>query len=244
MASGTKHKPTWFRYLPIIAIFMVTVVGFFTVGDYLNFDTLRDNHKVLIGFRDENFRITVIGFMTIYILIVGFSLPGATLATITGGFLFGTPWGVLINVTGATLGAVMIFLAVRMGFGEKLKARMDASEGKIRSIKNGIDENEWSMLFFLRLVPAVPFFVANLIPALLGVSLLRFVVSTFLGIIPGSFVFTSVGAGLGLVFARGETPDLDIIFEPHILLPILGLCILSLLPVLLKAMTGKKELLK
>jgi uncharacterized membrane protein YdjX (TVP38/TMEM64 family) len=150
----------------------------------------------------------------------------------------------LINVTGATLGAVMIFLAVRMGFGEKLKARMDASEGKIRSIKNGIDENEWSMLFFLRLVPAVPFFVANLIPALLGVSLLRFVVSTFLGIIPGSFVFTSVGAGLGLVFARGETPDLDIIFEPHILLPILGLCILSLLPVLLKAMTGKKELLK
>ena len=235
MVSRTNNKPTWLRYLPIVAIFVVTVVGFFTAGDYLNFDTLRDNHKVLIGFRDDNFQVTVLGFMAIYIIIVGFSLPGATLATITGGFLFGTPWGVLINITGATLGAVMIFLAVRMGFGEKLKARLDASEGKMRSIKNGIDENEWSMLFFLRLVPAVPFFVANLIPALLGVPLFRFAVSTFLGII---------GAGLGLVFARGETPDLGIIFEPHILLPILGLCVLSLLPVLLKTITGKKELLK
>jgi uncharacterized membrane protein YdjX (TVP38/TMEM64 family) len=70
------------------------------------------------------------------------------------------------------------------------------------------------------------------------------VISTFIGIIPGSLVYTSVGAGLGEVFARGETPDLGIIFEPHILLPILGLCALSLLPVIIKALTGKKELLK
>ena len=57
MASRTNNKPTWLRYLPIVAMFVVTVVGFFTVGDYLNFDTLRDNHKVLIGFRDEIFRL-------------------------------------------------------------------------------------------------------------------------------------------------------------------------------------------
>ena len=121
---------------------------------------------------------------------------------------------------------------------------MDGSDGRVSKIRKGIDENQWSMLFFIRLVPAVPFFVANLIPALLAVPLHRFVISTFLGIIPGSVVYTSVGAGLGTVFARGETPDLGIIFEPHILLPILGLCALSLLPVGLKAVTGKKELLK
>ena len=100
------------------------------------------------------------------------------------------------------------------------------------------------MLFFIRLVPAVPFFVANLIPAFLDVPLRRFVISTFLGIIPGSLVYTSVGAGLGEVFARGETPNFGIIFEPHILLPILGLCVLSVLPVIIKAVTGKKEILK
>jgi len=138
----------------------------------------------------------------------------------------------------------VIFLAARMGFGEKLKARMDASEGMVRKIKDGIDKNQWSMLFFIRFVPVVPFFVANLIPAILGVMLYRFVISTFLGIIPGSLVFTSIGAGLGTVFARGETPNFGVIFEPYVLLPILGLGALSLLPVILKAVTGKKELLK
>ena len=86
----------------------------------------------------------------------------------------------------------------------------------------------------------MPFFVANLVPALVGVPLVRFAITTFLGIIPGAVVYTSVGAGLGEVFARGETPDLGIIFEPHILLPILGLCALAALPILLKALRGKK----
>jgi uncharacterized membrane protein YdjX (TVP38/TMEM64 family) len=244
MVEQTTDKPAWLRYLPILIIVIVAATGFFTLRDYLSFDALRDNREALIAFRDANYLLTVLVFIVAYILIVGFSLPGAGVATITGGFLFGTVFGVIFNVTGATLGAVLIFLAARMGLGEKLKARMDASDGMVRKIKHGIDDNQWSMLFFIRLVPAVPFFVANLIPAFLGVPLYRFVISTFLGIIPGSVVYTSVGAGLGAVFARGETPNFGIIFEPHILLPILGLCALSLLPVVLKAVTGKKELLK
>jgi uncharacterized membrane protein YdjX (TVP38/TMEM64 family) len=110
----------------------------------------------------------------------------------------------------------------------------------VKKIKDGIDENQWSMLFIIRLVPAVPFFIANLIPAFLEVPLHRYVISTFLGIIPGTLVFTSVGAGLGEVFAAGETPNFGIIFEPHVLFPILGLSALSLLPILVKAVTGKK----
>ncbi len=244
MSDKSNNKPVWLTYLPLAVILLVAAIGFFTLRDYLSFDTLRDNHEALIAFRDANYAATVLGFIVVYIAIVGFSLPGAAIATITGGFLFGTVFGVLVNVAGATLGATVIFLAARMGLGETLKTRMDASEGMVRKIKDGIDNNQWSMLFFIRLVPAVPFFVANFIPAFLGVPLYRFVVSTFLGIIPGSLVYTSVGSGLGAVFARGETPDFGIIFEPHILFPILGLCALSLLPVILKAVTGKKELLK
>jgi uncharacterized membrane protein YdjX (TVP38/TMEM64 family) len=117
---------------------------------------------------------------------------------------------------------------------------MEASEGSVKRIKDGIDENQWSMLFLIRLVPAVPFFVANLVPALVGVPLSRFAISTFFGIIPGALVYTSVGAGLGEVFARGETPDLGIIFTPPILLPILGLSLLAALPILIKALRGRK----
>ena len=239
-----SQKSPLMRNLPLIAIGLVAIVGAFTLRDYLSFDALRDNREALLAFRDANFVLTVLGFIAVYVMIVGFSLPGAAIATLTGGFLFGTAFGTVVNITGATLGATLIFLAARMGLGERLKERMDASDGMVAKLKKGLDENQWSMLFFIRLVPAVPFFVANLLPAFLGVPLYRFVISTFIGIIPGSIVYTSVGAGLGEVFARGESPNLGIIFEPHILLPILGLCLLSLLPVILKKLTGKKELLK
>ncbi|WP_025054685.1 TVP38/TMEM64 family protein [Sulfitobacter noctilucicola] len=243
--SGVKHEKSGVRrYLPLLLVAAVALVGAFTLRDYLSFDTLRDNREALIAFRDSNYLLTVLVFLAGYVIVVAFSLPGAVILTLTGGFLFGTALGTIFNITGATIGAVLIFEAARMGLGEKLKARMDASDGVVSKIKAGIDENQWSMLFFIRLVPAVPFFVANLIPAFVGVPLYRFAISTFLGIIPGSVVFTSVGAGLGAVFARGGTPDLGIIFEPHILLPILGLCLLSVLPVILKAVTGKKDLIK
>ena len=235
-------KPGALRHLPLLVILVVAAVGAFTLRDYLSFDALRDNREALIGFRDANFLLTMLGFVAAYIVIVAFSLPGALIATLTGGFLFGTLGGSALSVTGATIGAVIIFLAARYGLGEKLKARMDTSQGTVRKVKEGIDENQWSMLFFLRLVPVVPFFVANLVPAFLAVPLYRFAISTFFGIIPGSLVYSSVGAGLGTVFERGDTPNLGLIFEPHILLPILGLSALSLMPVVVKAITGRKTL--
>ena len=242
MTTSPETKSGLARILPLLVILTVAVIGAFTLKDYLSFDALRDNREALIAFRDSNYLIAAIGFLAVYVAIVGFSLPGATIATLTGGFLFGTAFGTLFNVTGATLGATLIFLAARYGFGEKLGAKLESSEGAVKKIKDGIDENQWSMLFIIRLVPAVPFFIANLIPAFLEVPLHRYVISTFLGIIPGTLVFTSVGAGLGEVFAAGETPNLGIIFEPHILLPILGLSALSLLPILVKAVTGKKDI--
>lgn len=230
------------RRLPLIVILIVATLGAFFLRDYLTFDTLRENREGLLAFRDDNYLQSVLAFITIYILIVAFSLPGATIATLTGGFLFATFPGALFNIIAATIGATAIFAAARWGLGEKLAAKMDTSEGSVKKIKSAIDDNQWEALFLIRLVPAVPFFMANLIPALVGVPLSRFVVTTFLGIIPGTTVYTSVGAGLGEVFARGETPDLGIIFEPAILLPILGLAVLATIPIILKALRGKKGL--
>lgn len=237
--TDVPKKNGFAKNLPLIAILIVAAVGAFTLRDYLSFETLRDNREALLSFRDANYGLTVGLFILAYVVIVAFSLPGATIATLTGGFLFATFPGALFNVSAATIGAVLIFLAARWGLGEKLVAKMEGSEGAVKKIKDGIDENQWSMLFLIRLVPAVPFFVANLVPALVGVPLRRFVISTFFGIIPGGVVYTSVGAGLGEVFERGETPNLGIIFEPQILLPILGLCALAALPIAIKAIRGK-----
>ncbi len=237
--SQQEQKSAFVRAIPVLAILIVATIGFFTLRDYISFEALRDNRETLIAFRDANYLGTALIFMAIYVGIVGFSLPGATIATLTGGFLFGVFPGALFNVVAATTGATLIFLAAKWGFGERLAAKMEASDGAVKRIKDGIDENQWSVLFLMRLVPAVPFFVANLIPALVGVSLWRFVVTTFIGIIPGGVVYTSVGAGLGEVFERGETPNLGIIFEPQILFPILGLSALAALPILIKAFRKK-----
>lgn len=234
--TDIPQKSTLAKSIPLIIIGVVALIGAFTLKDYLTFETLRDNREALIAFRDANFLVTAVVFVAIYAIMVAFSLPGATVATLTGGFLFSIFPGALFNIMGATIGATCIFLAARWGLGAKLGAKLESSEGAVKKIKDGIDENQWSMLFVMRLVPVVPFFVANLIPAFLEVPLHRYVISTFLGIMPGAVVFTSVGAGLGEVFAAGETPDLSIIFEPHVIGPILGLAALSLLPVLIKVL--------
>ena len=232
----------WGRSLPIALILLVAAFGAATLGDVLSFETLRNNREALLAWRDAHYGWSVAVFILVYVVIVAFSLPGALAASLTGGFLFGAVAGSVFNILAATIGATLIFIAAQRGFGERLAARMDTSEGRIRQLKKGIDENQWSVLFLMRLVPVVPFFVANLVPAMVGVPLGRFVISTFLGIIPGGVVYTSVGAGLGEVFERGETPDLGIIFEPQVLLPLIGLCALALLPMIINALRGGKEL--
>lgn len=241
-ANGDVPTNPFLKRLPLIIIAIVAILGAVFLRDYLTFDALSENRETLLAFRDANYVLTALVFIAAYVVIVAFSLPGATVATLTGGFLFATFPGALFNITGATIGATAIFLAARWGFGAKLGAKLEGSEGIVKKIKDGIDENQWSMLFLIRLVPAVPFFMANLIPSFLEVPTRRFVISTFFGIMPGAIVYTSVGAGLGEVFERGETPNLGIIFEPFIIGPIIGLCVLAALPIVIKALRGKKGL--
>ncbi len=231
-----ERKLTAARVIPLVAILVVAVIGFQYLRDYLTFDMLRENRQMLLDLRDGNYVVAVGFFLAVYVAIVAFSLPGATIASLTGGFLFGVFPGVLFNVLAATVGATVIFLAARTGLGEWLGRKMENAQGTLRHFNDGLRENEISFLFLIRLLPVVPFFVANLVPALVGVSVGRFVVTTFFGIMPGAMVYTWIGAGLGSVFARGGRPDLGVMFEPRILIPILALCMLALLPSLVRKM--------
>ena len=227
-----------YRVAILLLVFVVSVS--YSLQGYLSFGNLREHRAILTEFRDAYYLVAVVVFILAYTLFVAFSVPGGLLLSLTGGFLFATFPGVFYNMVGATLGASAIFLAARWGFGANLAATLENSEGLVKKIKDGVDENQWSMLFLIRLVPGVPFFLANLVPSFLDVPLRRFVISTFLGIFPGALVFTSIGAGLGDIFERGQTPDLAVVWKPQIILPILGLCLLSALPLLLKLLRGKK----
>lgn len=220
--------------VPFLLILLAAGIGAFVLRDHLNFETLARHRYSLIAFRDQNYALAVAAFMLAYIAIVTLSLPLSTLTTLTGGFLFGIFPGVFFIVTAATIGATLNFLAAKYGFGAQFSAKMAERGGGAARLQAALRENEWSALFIMRFVPAVPFFLANLIPAFVGVRTSRFVISTFFGIIPGGLVLTSIGAGLDTVFTRGEKPDLSILFAPHILLPILGLAVLSALPIVIK----------
>lgn len=230
--ASTSKRPAHLWALAVLVAAGGAV--FWAFGDMLNYAALQQSHVALVTVRDAMPVVTALLFVLLYAGVVALSLPGATVMTLTGGFLFGIWPGAGLNVVAATLGATLLFLAFRFGLGRALAARIDASEGRMARVKQGLDRNQWSMLFFIRLAPVIPFFAANLLPALLDVPLRRFVISTFFGILPAAVVFTSVGAGLGKVLLEEREPDLGIIFEAHVFLPLLGLAVLSLLPVLLR----------
>jgi len=238
-AEGTETdgpKGSWKRWAPLGIIALGAALGTWLFGDYLSLDALRENREALLAWRDGNYPVAVLTYMALYIAVVAFSLPGALIMTLTGGFLFGLVPGTIYTVTAATIGATCIFIAARTSLGATLKERAGPWMGKF---EKGFQENELSFLFLLRLVPAVPFFIANLLPAFFGVKLVTYVWTTFLGIAPGSAVYTSVGTGLGEILASGGDLSLNVFADPKVWGPFVGLIALALLPILVKAVRGK-----
>ncbi len=224
------------RYIPVAVVFVAFTVFF--VGGFqslLSFETLSQNRSDILAWTDANQTLAVAAFIAAYVVVVGLSLPGGVWLTLAGGFVFGGNLAGTYVVVGATVGATIIFLAARYAFADLFQDRVGTN---IAKMKDGFRKDAFSYLLFLRLVPVFPFWLVNLVPALLDVKLRTYVVATFFGIIPGTFVYAHVGAGLGEVFEQGGTPDMGIIFEPGVLFPILGLAALSLVPIIYNKIKG------
>lgn len=193
----SEHRPVWRKWLPVVAILLAMGLVF-GLGwhKYLSFKTVGLNYDALRMFISDNLLLALLIYVAGYILVVALSLPGAAVMTLSGGLLFGWLVAGPVIVIAATIGATLVFLAAKTSFGETLAQRAGPWIGKLRE---GFQENALSYLLFLRLVPVFPFFVVNLAPALLGVSLRTFVIGTFLGIIPGTIAYALAGAGLGSV---------------------------------------------
>lgn len=198
---------------------------------YVSFAALKDHRDLLLGLIDRHLLGMSAGFLMLYVVSVAFSLPIATVLTISAGFLFGQWLGMMLVVLGATAGATLVFLAARTAFGDSLRRRAGPWLGKMEA---GFRENAFFYLIVLRLVPLFPFVVVNLVPAALGMALRDYVLATMLGIVPGSFVFTSVGAGLGSVFDAGGEFSARGILTPQVICALLGLACLALIPVVYK----------
>ncbi len=225
------------KVLPLIVL-AAGIAAFFAFGldQYATFEALRENRGVLINFVADNPLVAPLVFMVVYAAVVAFSLPGGAIMTIAGGFLFGTGLGTVWVVLSATLGATILFVIARTSLGEPLRAKAGPW---LKKMENGFQENGFSYLLVLRLIPLFPFFVVNLVPAFLGVRLRTYVIGTLVGIVPGSFVYATVGAGLGSIFGQNEAFTATGILTPEIVTALLGLSVLSLLPVAYKKIKAR-----
>jgi uncharacterized membrane protein YdjX (TVP38/TMEM64 family) len=236
MADDTSPQPVVSaRRLVPLGFLVAAWVAFMLAGGYhyLTFTALAENRDWLCSLVQRWGVTAAVLYVAVYGMLVALSVPGAAVLTIAGGFLFGTWLGAACAVIGATLGATAIFLAARAGLGG-LAQRAGPFVGKLEA---GFRADAFSYLLVLRLGFIFPFWLVNLVPALVGVRLTTYVLATFLGIIPGTFVYASLGNGLGSVV---EEPGLGVLLRPSTLVPIVGLALLALIPVGYKRWRGKK----
>ena len=216
------------RFLPL-ALLILAGILFMALGGhrYVSFATLADNRDWLCSTAARSGIEGALAFIIAYAGLVSLSVPGAALLTITGGFVFG-PWlGTTYAVIGATIGATIVFMAARAGL-----AGLAVRGGPLMAgLAAGFRQHGFNYLLAARLIPIFPFWLVNLAAGALGLPRGQYIIGTFIGIIPVTFIYASLGNGVGNLIEEGRHPDLAILFEPAVLLPILGLAALALLPI-------------
>jgi uncharacterized membrane protein YdjX (TVP38/TMEM64 family) len=188
----------WLKRLwPLIALLGATALVF-AMGwhRYFTLTALAEHREALRHLIDAHMLLSLAAFVALYVAVVALSLPGGAVMTIAGGFLFGWFVGGAASLVGATLGATIVYLIAKSTLGTLLAQRANPFLSRFRQ---GFQEDAFSYLLFLRLVPIFPFWLVNLAPGLLNVSFATYVATTFLGIIPGTFAFALAGNGLDSV---------------------------------------------
>ncbi|WP_170216569.1 TVP38/TMEM64 family protein [Allostella humosa] len=227
------HRPpcrSLCRLLWPVGLLVVLAAAVFLLGlhRYLTFASLQAHRGQLQAFAEAHALLAGLAGFAIYAGVVALSIPGAVVLTVTLGFLFGTVVGGAIAAAGALVGATAVFLLARSTVGAALSERAGPW---VQRMEAGLCRDAFSYLLALRLAPIFPFCVVNLVPALLGVPTRTYVLATAIGILPGTFVFAAVGAGLGSVLDSEEGLTAALMLKREVVLALGGLALLTLLSV-------------
>jgi uncharacterized membrane protein YdjX (TVP38/TMEM64 family) len=228
-----RSRKLWIGVGLVAALLALRFTG---LGELLSLDTLARHRGALSAFVGANWLLAAGAFLLAYAAAVALSVPGAVILTLSGGFLFGAVAGTALTVVAATIGATLVFLLARRIFGADALDRLGPVAQKLAA---GLRRDAGPYLLVLRLVPLFPFFLVNLVPAFAGVRLPVFVMTTLVGILPATAVFSLAGAGLGAVLDAGGTLEIRSILTPQIIGALCGLAALSLAAIPLKRRFAK-----
>lgn len=255
-AALPPDKPRSFarRLIPLSALVLAGVILVLAAGpNQISLEALIRHRAEIDAFVTGHRAAAVLAYMLFYVVLVALSVPGSGFLTIAGGFVFGIVIGAGSAVIGATIGATIIFLVARSALGEPLLRRAGP---RAVALAQGFRDDAFSYLLFLRLVPAFPFFLVNLVPALAGVRLVPFIAATAIGIIPGALVYAFAGTGLDSVIAMQQgalqactaagRADCHFnfnpkdVFTPQLIGALVALGLLALVPVVVKRLRGPR----
>ncbi|WP_429910527.1 TVP38/TMEM64 family protein [Glycocaulis sp.] len=231
-----KAKPLWLRLLPVL-ILAAALIAVLASGVWrdLNLETLQANQAALEAYVAANLILAVLIYTVVYALAVSISVPGAIWFTIGAGFLFGPIIGTGVAVIGSTIGATIIFIAVRYAFADWARAKFG---NWVKRLQDGFSSDAFSYVLILRLIPVLPFFGINIATALLNVPLRAYVLGTFIGVMPLAYVYATVGSTIGR--AAGGVPSLLDLLTPELIAAICVFALVGFLPFIYKRITGKK----
>jgi len=225
---------SWQAALLLAALAVVIVVYKLLFPDGIDvYLWLHEHQQSVVAWVNANTAAAAAVFVVIFVLGVAVSLPIAGTLIVFSGFLFGIVPGTALSVLGASLGATAFLYLAQTALGDRIRPHPEAQdpEGLWQRLMHGLRRDANHYLLAIRLVPVLPFFLTNIACALLGMPARAFLPITFFGMIPSTAVMAALGAGLGTILSRGERPDFGVLYEPPILLPLLGLALLVVLPV-------------
>jgi uncharacterized membrane protein YdjX (TVP38/TMEM64 family) len=204
----------------------------------LSIDSVKAHRGALLAFVHAHPGESLLVYLAIYVTAVALSLPAALLLTLTGGFLFG-PWlGGSTAAVGCTLGATVVFLIARLTAGDAMEARTGP---RVRALADEIKKDAFFYLLTLRLIPVMPFWLTNVAAGLIAIRASTFFTATLIGIWPVAVIYAGVGSGLGSLFDSGQPLSVHSLITPKVLLPLAGLAVLSVLPILYQRRRSRRE---
>ena len=222
-ACEMKNAKVW---IAVAAVVLIAAFFYFDLGQYLSLEYLKQKHQTILDFYGENRLLTIVGFFCIYVAMAALSLPGAAILTLAGGAIFGFFTGLLVVSFASTLGATLAFLISRFLFRDSVQNKFGEH---LETLNKGIKEEGAFYLFTLRLIPAIPFFVVNLLMGLTPIKTGIFAIASQLGMLPGT-VFVNAGNQLSKINSVGDilSPSLIAAFVLLGVFPIIAKKLLDL----------------
>ena len=215
----------------LLIFFVILWIIYFLNKDFFQLETFFSNLDFIQNFISQNYLLSIFTFLILYIFLILCNFPFASLLSMINGFLFGTWIGGTISLIGGTLGAFGIFIIAKYFFSDFIKNKF---LNKYSYIENYFNKNDLELMTLIRIVPAAPFFIQNLILAGLGANNKKFFLTTLFGLAPWSFIFGSIGQGLEEIFINKTELSFSLIVQPEYLIPLGFMAFLIVMIILFK----------